>query len=306
VGEFNPHSMSPVTEHLVEAMHRHTLDQGRTLQVRMVPDLKHCNIRELVGDAQGVILRTSNIHNVNREITQMLEGIPAVQVLGETWHGRHWVDLITPDNGQAGAIAAEYLIEEGCNPLVFATTELAGQVLRKRCEAFVRMARAAGKEVHVFFGTPEERVPVWLEEMCGVSATFQRSVDRADLVQKLVSLPAGPMGLFVPMDLELSSMLPQLQHAGLDVRSSVKAIGCDRESRCFSGLDPVPATLDLHIDNLAHRTIRRLLYRIKHPEEPLVRITVSPSLVRPEELVAEWSAYQKMETKFETLTVSGD
>lgn len=306
VGAFDSLSRSPLTEHLVEALYRHTMAVGRTLSVHWVPDLAACDVPSLVGNAEGVILRTSNVQDVNRAIVDKLNGLPAVQVLGETFNGRHWADLITPDNGQAGAMAAEYLIENGCDRLLFATSSLAGQVLRKRSDAFLRTARAAGKEAHLFLGTPSARTPQWLEELCGSSVHFHRAKDRPDLIRQLAAFPHRPFGLFVPADLELSLLLPQLQLAGMDVARDIRAIGCNRETRCFSGLDPMPATLDPHIDNIASRTVRRLLHRIQHPGEPLVRITVSPSLVRPADLLAECSAHERADTHPEALASAED
>jgi DNA-binding LacI/PurR family transcriptional regulator len=89
------------------------------------------------------------------------------------------------------------------------------------------------------------------------------------------------MGLFIPSDLELAMLMPQLQMMDLRFGGDAHVIGCDHEIRCFNGLDPLPATMDLHLENIAVRAVRRLIYRIQHPSEPLVRIGVAPTIVTP-------------------------
>ncbi len=81
-------------------------------------------------------------------------------------------------------------------------------------------------------------------------------------------------------------LMPQLQMAGVDFLHRVHAIGCDHEVRCLRSLEPLPATLDLHLDSIACRAIRQLIFRIRHPSEPLIRINVAPSLVLPHEALS--------------------
>lgn len=47
---------------------------------------------------------------VDRVALEWLDGLPAVQVLGESRTGCHWFDHLGPDNAQAGALAADYLL----------------------------------------------------------------------------------------------------------------------------------------------------------------------------------------------------
>lgn len=286
IGAFESQDRSPVTEHLVEALHRSAYALGRSLRVHFVPDPEACNIREVVGDAEGVILRTSNIQEVRPQATDWLDGLPAVQVLGENRLGRLWVDHVTPDNVQAGALAADYLIQNGCDRLIFAVTNLQRcSVGMDRCISFARAAHEAGKEVRVFVQSIEDDEKRFERELSSLSVEFQVTENRMELIRAIASAAKGNFGLFVPTDLELGMVMPQLQMIGVDFKNGGHVIGCDHETRCFSGLDPMPATMDLHLDNIAARTIRRLIFRLEHPNEPLVRISVAPDLVRPQDVM---------------------
>jgi len=289
IGDFNSADRSPVTEHLVESLHRNADALGCNLTVHHVPDLEGADVRKIVGDAEGVLLRTSNIHEVTRESVGWLNGVPTVQVLGVNRGGRLWVDHVTPDNAQAGTLAAEYLIEQGCERLVFAAPTLICGVGLERCISFVQTGCEAGKDVRVLLqssqSTPEGGHYAFERDLAGYPVTCKVLKSRVEFTREIASINPDPFGLFIPTDLELAMVIPQLQMLGVDFQKGSHAIGCDHETRCFSGLDSMPATMDLHLENIAARAIRRLIYRIQHPNEPLVRIAVSPNVVPPDQVL---------------------
>lgn len=286
IGPFQTNDRHPVTESLVEALHRSAHAIGRTLTVHHVPDLEKASAKEILGQAEGVLLRSSNEAEMVNQSLQWLGGLPAVQVLGENRASRLVLDHVSPDNAQAGILAAEYLLEAGCTQLVFAATSLYCGVGLDRCVAFVKTATDAGVDVHVNVQTMQGSERFFQEELAGRNVHCTVAEKRVDLLKNIAAVNGGNFGLFVPTDLELAMVVPQLQMMGIDFASNSRAIGCDREVRCFAGLDPYPATLDLHLDNIAARAIHRLTQRIGHPNEPLVRITVAPDIVKPEDLTS--------------------
>lgn len=287
IGAFESQDRSPVTEQLVDALYRNAHAHGRTLTVHHIPEIDpSVDIREIIGNAAGVLLRTSNILDVTRDAVKWLDGLPTVQVLGENRAGRLWVDHVTPDNAQAGAVAADYLIEQGCTRLVFAVAKAFCGVGFERCHSFVNAAHEAGTEVHVVVQSLEGNQKNLERALSGMPATFQITENRMELIRKIADESGSHLGIFIPTDLELALLMPQLQMMGMDFGKDVRVIGCDCESRCLSGLDSMPATMNLHVPNIATRAIRRLLYRIEHPKEPLVRISVAPELVKPEDVMA--------------------
>ncbi|MCC5843544.1 MAG: LacI family DNA-binding transcriptional regulator [Verrucomicrobia bacterium] len=286
-GVFPGQNQSPVTEHLVEALHRTANALGRTLTVHHIPDLESCQVHQVIGDAKGVLLRSSIARGVTREAFAWLKGIPAVQVLGENRNQRLWLDHVTPDNTQAGILAAEHLIGLGCEELVFASPTQTQGVGMERCIAFVRTASDAGKTVRVLLQAKKGASRNYEQELEGLSANCKVLETRMDLLREIAGIRGRPFGLFIPTDLELAMIMPQLQMLDLRMGKDAHAIGCDHEIRCFTGLDPLPATMDLHLENIALRSVRRLLYRMEHPTEPLVRISVAPSVITSGEVLSQ-------------------
>jgi hypothetical protein len=56
----------------------------------------------------------------------------------------------------------------------------------------------------------------------------------------------------------------------------------------------MPASIDVHAEDVARRAVRRLIYRIEHPDEPRVRITVAPDIVEPGELASRPDAAEQI------------
>lgn len=287
IGDIDRLDRSPVTEQLADALYQNAHAHGRTLAMHHIPGIDPSrDIRDIIGDAQGVMLRTSHLENLTRMAVEWLDRVPTVQVLGENRSGRLWVDHVTPDNAQAGALAAEYLIERGCTRLVFAAAGTFWGVGAERCASFVQTAHEAGIECHVIAQSDHNTDNELANRLARLPATHHIADNRVELIQRVAAEKSKPFGLFVPTDLELAMLMPQLQLMGVNFGKTTHAIGCDCETRCLSALDPIPATMNLHVPNIATRAIRRLLYRIGHPKEPQVRISVAPEVVWPEEVMS--------------------
>lgn len=282
IGEFDPDAQSPVTRHLEEAIRKAAESQGHFFTSHSVVDLSSAPARQIVGNAEGLIIRTSNISDLDHDVVAWLDRIPAVRVLGESRTGRHWFDHLGPDNGQVGALAAEYLMGKGCDRLVFASTNVnIRSVGLDRCTSFVKSAEASGVQCQIYFQAHPSEITLVKKSLSHLTAQCYVFGKRHDLIRQLAKENSDRFGLFAPTDLELSTIMPQLEMVGVDFQNRCPVIGCDRELRCFTGLTPQPATMDLLIDNLAERAIRRLLFRMENPDEPLVRMMVSPQLVLP-------------------------
>jgi DNA-binding LacI/PurR family transcriptional regulator len=89
----------------------------------------------------------------------------------------------------------------------------------------------------------------------------------------------GPLGLFVSRDEETVHVYRLLRENGVEPGRDVVVISCDNEFVRLSTLHPRPATIDLQAAQIARHAVRRLGARIKHRDEPPVRILVNPHLV---------------------------
>lgn len=279
-------SHSQVANQLAQALQEAALAHGRTLVTHRVDDMSpSTDLTSLLGNAEGVILRTINDPDLTEEAVAWLKGWPTVKVLGGSTDDRIWADHISTDHSQAGILAAEYLMNKGCKQFIFLATTLAYDAINDRCLSYVRAIKKAGFPVHVVFQKEHSSSRELEKEYLEVACSYHVEANRAAWVKAFVDQYEGPTGLFVPTDLQYSMIMPQLQVLGLDIGNTLHAISCDRETRCLEDLDPMQATLDLHIQDIAIRAVRRLLFRIEHPNEPLARITVAPNVVQPEDVL---------------------
>jgi DNA-binding LacI/PurR family transcriptional regulator len=281
IGQYDDQERSPITEHLTNSLHQSSNDLGRTLTVYDIPTIDpDKDIRDVIGDAEGILVRTSSFRDFTPEKIRWLKELPAVQILGEQGPGSLFLDHVAPDNQQAGAIAAEYLAEKGSEHLLFASPWRGSRVGDVRCLSFVRTARNLGRQASVVvaaqsgeFRSDLYRILEALGVPCTVTETPKEFID---YIQQ--GLPE-PFGLFVPTDLELALALTQLMMSGFEFGTKNHAIGCDREFRCMSHIQPSPASMDIHIRQIASLAIERLEFRISRPDAPLTRISLSPTLV---------------------------
>ena len=288
VGELEALDRSPITRTFLEELRRKT--DSLNLPFRVVDaeeSALSAPVRDVIGeDVKGVFLRSSNIRLITPACAEWLKGIPALQVLGENRGGRLWMDHVTPDNLQAGVIAADYLIRRNCERVVFASVMNLRRINFERMSSFVSVAAEAGKDVYMYLLSDPEYLEQIRVSTSGFPSNCRVFSDRQELLATLVEEQKGQeFGFFVPADIRLAIFLSELKALGLDVEHQVHSIGCNAELRWFDEVEATPATINLQIEHLADLALRRLLHRIQYPSDPWVRLSVMPELIPPQEVV---------------------
>jgi DNA-binding LacI/PurR family transcriptional regulator len=149
----------------------------------------------------------------------------------------------------------------------------AWDLIRLRAQGLMAAALAAGVTARMYVaGDSESSLPFF-----GPDAIAAPGL--APLVEHLASTRKGRVGLFVTRDEETVHLYPLLRQAGLEPGRDVVIVSCDNESVRLSTLSPRPASIDLGGADIARHAVRRLAGRIKHRDEPPVRILVNPRLV---------------------------
>lgn len=183
------------------------------------------------------------------------------------------VDHVTANNLGIGYLAQRYLTERGCKRLAFIATQPDWPIIRWRWRAFADFL----PEVQTFgiSENPDDLRPYGNQTVCC------RNIQ--DLADKLVSAQPRPDGLFIPLGSDASELYPLLKERGLEPEKDIRIVCCDAEQVRVSHLTPRPAVVDLRTDQIGYRTIRQLLHRISHPNEPAVLVEVMPRLILPED-----------------------
>jgi DNA-binding LacI/PurR family transcriptional regulator len=114
-------------------------------------------------------------------------------------------------------------------------------------------------------------------QLCGPETRARATL--AALMDELCA--QRPAGLFVSRDEELVQVYRLLAERDCEPGRDIRIVSCDNENVRLSMLDPRPASIEIGTAELALRAVRRLEARMKHPDEPPVRILVTPRLVLP-------------------------
>jgi LacI family transcriptional regulator len=265
----------PVIASVIAEISRAAQQSGLSLLIREMP---------LSGTENGAAYRYADVAGAvafisasasPQQLHELNRQLPLVAIMGGTT-GPLQLDHVGPDNAAVGHLAATTLIDRGAKNLAFLTLRPDWAFIRTRAFGFFcacaehdvvgRSYLLADREPHLHSYGPD--------------AVFH--ADLGALVKQLAQQrPSGPLGLFVPRDEETVIVYRALADAGLTPGVDVQVMSCDNEQVRLSGLSPAPTSIELGTTEIARRALRRLEYRIKHPDDPPTRMLVRPTLVEP-------------------------
>ena len=199
--------------------------------------------------------------------------LPIVRVMGGQLSPID-VDHVGADNAGVGNLAARHLIDQQLTELAFLTTEPTWDFSKLRAQGFL-----AGAQERALTPT----VYVQSENKAALGLFGPRVVSEpnlASLVRRLASRArTSRLGIFISRDEETVQVYRHLREEGIEPGKDVVIVSCDCDSVRLSTLHPQPASIDLQPCEIARHAVRRLVSKIKHRNEPPVRILVSPRLI---------------------------
>lgn len=266
----------PVIAGVVAELTRAAQDQHIAVLITEMPDPNELSPVLRRSEVDGAVVFIDSRLGT-RDTALLREHLPVVRVLGGQLAPAE-IDHVAADNNAIGFLAAQYLLDHGIREIACLTMQPWWDLIRLRAQGFMAAAVAAGvtPSMHV---AGEMNAPLHF-----FGPDVQASPTLTAAVQRLASRPrAGRIGLFVTRDEETAHAYPLLRQAGLEPGKDVVVVSCDNEAVRLSTLHPRPASIDMGGAEIAHRAVRRLAARIKHRDEPPVRILVNPHL-KPGEL----------------------
>ena len=213
--------------------------------------------------------------------------LPVVRVMGGQLAPVE-IDHIGADNNAVGYLAGEHLLGQGLHEIACLTLQPSWDLIRLRAQGFMAAALAAGVTPKMYVaGDNHGSFPFFGSDVYAAPGL-------AALIERLAAKRKGRLGLFVTRDEETVHVYPLLRQVGLEPGRDVVVVSCDNEAVRLSTLSPRPASIDLGAADIARHAVRRLAARIKHRDEPPVRILVNPTLIGAD--AAEHSARQSLPT----------
>ena len=203
------------------------------------------------------------------DVQEFLRTKPCCWVMNNPWTPT-WGDHVMPDHREGGMMAAEYLIGRGARHVAVATLGTADRISALRDEGFFYAAgkHGVGAQSVVAVGpAPDE------------PEAYPAAVYVDEIVGKLKALKVRPDGLFVDSDRSLATLYPVLIREKLVVPGETVVVGCNNQQRYLKGIDPHPATMDIHFEQIGRIGVSQLTWRMRNPDCQRIRSLISPTLI---------------------------
>lgn len=206
----------------------------------------------------------------SRDVLQRLHGIPTVWFLGRP-HGADWGDVVESNDAEVGRLAAEHLLQHGHRRVAILDPKPDHVTLGQRCASFGWHAAQGGATVKNIFGEPGQ----WTLPLKPIDDF--NVVD--ELVGRLLKIRQPPTAVFVPADGIAALVYRAFARRGLQIGKDLSLISCNNELPLLTGLYPEVTTIDIRAEQVGRQAVDQLLWRLTHPDSPLVSVSVQPRLV---------------------------
>ena len=223
--------------------------------------------------------------NVDGLIVQGLEPAPPAVARMQAWPHVWFMtrrspafpgDYVEPNNEENGALAAQYLHEQGHRSVAVITADPDYSALGRRVSAFSDRARALGMTVCTILGRANPGV--------GYLQILPLHAESESLARRLLDCPAAPTGLYLPSDHFCGSFFRALREAGRTPGRDFEAVIGNYNPVVYHNLDHSPAVIDINLPTLVRNVIDHLFWRIDNPAVGgRVGVSISPTLRRAED-----------------------
>jgi DNA-binding LacI/PurR family transcriptional regulator len=203
-------------------------------------------------------------------LNEMNRLVPIVWAMGGH-AGPVEVDHVSENNSAIGSLAHHYLQSQGCRKIGFLSMVPHKRNARERGQAFAAAAAEHHQSCRSYL-VSENRL---MSALYGENVITRSNLN--DLVGEIAAF-ASLDGLFVDRDATTARVYPLLIKAGIEPGRDIKIVSCDNDELALSGLSPRPASIDLGVEDLAARIVRRLMLRIENREEPPILLQTMPQL----------------------------
>lgn len=199
-----------------------------------------------------------------------LKKFPVVWLLQQG--AKDYGDRVQPDHSHAGTIAAQHLIDHGCQNLCCITTDSpSSEYSKTRANAFLNLANEQQVPAEVI----KHSAPPPTEATPGV-----RKAVAVEMAAAFAKLSPRPDGLFVASDLG-PYVHVELTKLGIIPMKDVQMVAGDTNICAQFPLTPEPVTIRIFSKRIGRQAVELLLQRIKNPDMPQLTCTLKPKLQIP-------------------------
>lgn len=201
----------------------------------------------------------------NYMVPQSLRGFPCVHLF-EDLEIPQFGDCVLEDNAAIGSMAAEHLLDAGCQDLAFLNALPEHPAMRSRASSFRDAAerRGAGRlRMATHSALPQDM-------RAGVAA----------MVDQLLA-DGPPAGVFLPgHDSAVECAIEALAGKGLMAGRDIQVVCCHNDVPVVQRIAPEAAVIDICPEAMGEAAVETLLWRLDHPRAARRRVLIEPAMVK--------------------------
>ncbi len=220
------------------------------------------------GRTDGIFL---NGHGFSEAFFERAKSFPVVWLLQAGSHD--FGDRVQPDHTQAGILAYDYLLNKGCTNLCCISCNQPRKYpsyWQTREQAFANAARTGN--------IPCEVINLDYSDSQNDSMEIHAATHEA--VERIKGMKKRPDGIFVANALGFP-LYSELTANGIVPSRDLEMVAGDKEV-CGGYCNPEPVKIDIHPKNIGKLAFETMIWRLQHPEMPLVTHSLKPSLIIPD------------------------
>lgn len=257
---------APVYMNVLYGVESAVRDRGKVLVLTHLPPNTACPSTLFTQRVDGVVVFGQVI---NARLAKMLRPMSCTAVMGPI-DEQGTMDHVSYDNAPIGRVAADHLLQRGCRRAAFVAADQS-RLMLERGKVFRQAMSAAGGEAQI---QVDEQL---LDEQGDVQQV--RELQLRALVDQLLAVSPRLDGLFLAADTLAPAIQGELIRRGIMPGEHMEIISCNNELQTLAHLQPRPATIDIHAEQVGRRAVDQLLWRIDHPNQPRVTTAIDPTLV---------------------------
>jgi len=184
-------------------------------------------------------------------------------------------DHVQPDHFNLGQLAGQYVLGRGHRHCAYLGAPVSPDYhVSFRGAAFQLCIASAGGSVEMLVDS-------------GLVVSDRRSHAAnepviARLLDRMLAVRPRVTALMLQADILAPVVYSLLRERGIRPGQDVEILTCNNEPAYLSHLAPRPVVLDLRAESIGKRAVEQIHWRMKHPDEPAMRIMVEPGLLEAE------------------------
>lgn len=195
---------------------------------------------------------------------------PCCWLMNNPWRP-NWGDHVMPDHREAGMMAAQYLLKKKAKHPAIVKMGAPERVTALRQEGFFYLL--GKKKIEGMSITGEGLIS-------GDPFPYPEPSFVEKFVERIKRLSPQPDSFFMDCDHSLATLFPVLVKEGLVIPGKTPLIGCNNQHLFLKGIEPRPATMEVHFEMIGLLGASQLAWRMKHQEHlQRVHALIAPTLV---------------------------